>query len=230
MTRSVTPMVASAILTGTSMLVASMLVASVPAAAQTTQGGDVSDMASVLGNAILQAAAHATRDTVHVSPRIIRVDPVTHTATMQFRNSSASDTVIAHLSVQLTTPAPRINVLLSDSASSDSTRADITFPDSIAQQRSLVTWIQDMPKQIQLLPGETTTRTVHLAVPAHVTPGDYGAYLLVETSAFTDPSHGGKPQDTPDGKSVKIKGLTTQVKIDGVLPEVAVLIYHVSSP
>jgi hypothetical protein len=124
-------------------------------------------MARTTAGVLLCAAAGSVaiaQPVIRVDSKTIAVDPKTHDASVKFINTGTAPAQ-ANISLQANLPPG----------------ADITDPAS-ATSKSLVSWVQQLPKQVKLAPHETLTVKLHLEVPSSVSPGDYSAYVVASTS------------------------------------------------
>jgi hypothetical protein len=100
---------------------------------------------------------------VKVAPDVITVDQATHTAKVQFTNTT-SDTATVDLALKASMPGA----------------ADSAKRDSLARLRSLSAWITNMPASLTLAPHETRTVALNLTVPTSLDAGEYWTYLVVQ--------------------------------------------------
>jgi len=123
---------------------------------------------------------------VTLTPDRLVVDPKTNTVTVVLTNTTSYGlTVIPYVSYGLPRTSAQLNRAAVDSVFADSLRRDSLTTDSLGKQRSLVTWITDLPREIPLAPNATYTVTVHVSMPPSLTRGiTYSAHLYVSASAF----------------------------------------------
>lgn len=148
---------------------------------------------------------------VRITKKSILVDPKAHTASIEFINSS-DDTLHADLTVQDSIPgmdeesadpsspdfdaqvAAMQRALRRATDQSDGTKGGHGKPtsgatrksspkDSVVEPVTLAAWVQDLPKQVTLAPHAKQTVTLHLAVPPHLSPGTYSAYVTATTQS-----------------------------------------------
>jgi hypothetical protein len=108
---------------------------------------------------------------VKVTPGVITVDQATHTAKVQFTNTTNYTLTI---SLELKASAPEA--------------ADSAKRDSLARFRSLSAWITNMPAGFALAPHETRTVALNLAVPTSLDEGEYSSDIVVKTWLVTSSS------------------------------------------
>jgi len=191
-----------------------------PATAQgVAQSTDMQAVFQAFGQAmipkIIKRAMYRRLDTVLVAPTVVPVDPTTKTATIQFSNPSATDTLKADVDVEYAAPRPDTPPSATAPSGQD--------PAGVDSSHSLATWMTDLPAHLLLMPGETRTVVVHLAVPPHLRTGEYSAHLVVTTVLLTDAS--------PGTLNVKGKDWAMAPHIENVPtdtpPTVALVVYHV---
>ena len=143
------------------------------------------DLASIMDQHLLALMSRTHHDTVHVSPIAVTVDAKIATAIVHFINPSATDTLAALIRVAEG----------KDTAASPG--------DTLDPFRLRAAWIMGMPKGVILLPGETRTVTVRLAVPTHLRAGQYLAQLVVHTIPIGDMNgYGTQEHTTKNGLKV----------------------------
>lgn len=160
-------------------------------------------------NALMNALSRK----VLIAPALVNADPHAQTATFEFINAS-DDSLSATVTAGVVPPpgfrASGANRVVTsgghagDTSSSASKGSSTSFPvDTIQQDVSLASWIQDLPSSVVLAPHEKKSVTVHLTVPSNLKPGEYAAWIVTSATLIASNSSG---QKVHKGMTLDLKG------------------------